>query len=221
MTGNVSIDLSLSNIWRSWYRFRRGKRRTRELDYFQYYLERNLHALWSDLENGTYRHGQYSHFTVNDTKRRTISVSSLRDRVVHRLLYDYLVAVYDKTFHFDVWSCRTGKGLIGGIKRTQEFLHSFPNAFVWRCDIAKFFDNVDHAILTKILERRVKDSRALAILQTVIASHPERERESKRATPWRTDWQPDKSDICKYLSQRVRPLYHQHHQADAIPSLRR
>ncbi|MCC7197405.1 reverse transcriptase [Candidatus Peregrinibacteria bacterium] len=117
-----SIDLSLENIWRSWFEFKKGKRFTFELHTFQYYLEKNLYKLFLDLNNGCYRHGSYKKFIVCDNKRREISVASVRDRVVHRLMYDYLEKIYDKTFIYDAWSCRKEKGLLGAIERTQEFL---------------------------------------------------------------------------------------------------
>jgi len=121
--GNESIDLSLKNIWQSWFDFRKGKRATGELHVFQYYLERNLFDLFQSLNSGTYHHGEYSKFIVCDNKRREISVAKVRDRVVHRLVYNYLEKIYDKTFIYDVWSCRKGKGLIGAIERIHTHTH--------------------------------------------------------------------------------------------------
>ena len=122
MIGSESIDLSLKNIWVSWRQFRKGKKTTDELHHFQYYLERNLFELFQDLNSGNYHHGNYRKFIVNDNKRREISVAHIRDRVVHRLIYDYLEKIYDKTFIYDAWSCRKGKGLLGAIERTSCFL---------------------------------------------------------------------------------------------------
>lgn len=176
--GNVSIDFSLSNIWKCWYEFRKGKKPTQELEEFSFYLEGNLYGLYGDLQNGAYRHGAYRHFIVTDNKKRQISVASIRDRVVHRFLYNYLVGIYDKTFLFDVWSCRKNKGLLGAIERTQKFLFSHPRSFVWRADIKKFFDNVDHNVLFSTLSRKILDKKALEILKEVIASFGcERERD--------------------------------------------
>ena len=177
----VPINLTLENIWRSWWRFRRGKRRTQELDTWQYYLEDNLFRLNTDLNNGVYRHGSYRRFTVSDTKRRDIAVASVRDRVVHRLIYDYLVGIFDKTFIYDAWSCRKGKGLLGAIVRSQESLHSFPHGYVWRADITKFFDHVQHVTLRYCLRRKISDLKTLGLLDGIIASysfgsHYERER---------------------------------------------
>ena len=123
--GECFHRFEFKNIWRSWWRFRSGKRRTKELDLWQYYLESNLFRLYTDLNGGAYRHGSYQYFTVSDTKRRDIAVASIRERVVHRLVYDYLVDIFDKTLIYDAWSCRKGKGLLGAIERSQQFLRNF------------------------------------------------------------------------------------------------
>lgn len=165
--------MGLENVWRSWFAFRKGKSATNELNEFQYSLEKNLQNLYVDLRDGTYKHGGYKKFIVCDNKKREISVASVRDRVVHRLVYDYLVEVYDKTFIYDAWSCRKGKGLLGAIERAQSFLASddvkYPLWF-WKCDVRKFFDNVNHEILLNILERRVKDEQAFGLLREIVGS---------------------------------------------------
>jgi retron-type reverse transcriptase len=171
MIGNVSIDLSLSNIWRSWYRFRRGKKPTADIDRFSYYLEENLASLHADLTSGNYRHGEYRSFTVMENKKRDISVAGIRDRVVHRLLYDYLNEIYDKTFIFDVWSCRKKKGLVKAIDRAEEFLRENSESFVWRADIKKFFDNVSHRKLLEILAQKIQDDATFALLKKIIESY--------------------------------------------------
>lgn len=169
--GKVSIDLSISNIWHCWHRFKHGKRQTQQLELFSYYLEKNLWHLHEDLMRGSYSHGGYTYFTVVDNKRRNIAVASIRDRIVHRLLYEYLTIVYDRTFIFDAWSCRKGKGLVGAIERAEQFLKRFPDSYVWRADITKFFDSMDHYLLITILCRKIQDHWALYLLDEVVNSY--------------------------------------------------
>ncbi len=168
--GNDSINLGLENIWRSWFAFRKGKKPTDELHGFQYYLERNICALFKDLNNGAYRHGGYKKFIISDNKRREVSVALIRDRIVHRLLYDYLTPIYDKTFVYDAWSCRIGKGLLGAIQRAQTFLKKYSSSYVWKGDVKKFFDSVDHSSLLKILSRKIRDAKAYNLLKAIVDS---------------------------------------------------
>lgn len=143
ITDNSSIDFSLTNIWRSWIAFRKGKQPSQAITLFESELERNLLQLCADLNSDTYKHGDYNHRIVNEKKRRDIAVATVRDRVVHRMLYDYLVPLVDPKLDYDVWSCRKGKGLHQALLRTQTLTNKYSHDWVWRADIAKFFDNVD------------------------------------------------------------------------------
>jgi len=162
------LDVSLSSLHQSWYKFKKGKKRTLEFDKFEYNLEASLTSLQKELASQTYKHGSYRKFTVTDNKKREISVSSIKDRVVHRLIYEYLVKIFDKTFIYDAWSCRKNKGLIAAIERSQQFATNYPKYWVWRADIKKFFDNIDRQTLLSLLERKIKDRKAIDLLSEVI-----------------------------------------------------
>lgn len=169
MTGKItSIDLSLKNIWRSWFKFKKGKKYTPRLHEFQYNLEENLYKMFTDLNSDNYKHGGYRKFTVKENKKREISVCEIRDRVLHRLVYEYLCKIYDKTFIYDVWSCRKGKGLQGAIERTRKLMYANKNSYVWKSDIEKFFDNVNKEKLKEILGLRIKDEKTFKLLCAII-----------------------------------------------------
>jgi len=89
-----------------------------------------------------------------------IAVANIEDRIVHRLIYEYLVPIFDKTFIFDVWSCRKNKGLTAAIERVQKLFRGHKNFYCWRADIEKFFDNIDHQLLIKFLFRKIVCSNA-------------------------------------------------------------
>jgi retron-type reverse transcriptase len=172
----------MDGLWNAWHNFRRGKKFSYEIAAFEFRLLDNLFALHQDIVTRSYRHGSYRHIEIAEKKRRDLAVATIRDRVVHRLLYDYLVHVFDRRFMFDVWSCRKEKGLIGCITRTQELFRKHSDGFFWRSDVVKFFDHVRHDVLTQALERCIENSDARWLLHKVIASYQsekskERERE--------------------------------------------
>lgn len=176
--GKDSIDLSLSNIWYEWQKFKVEKFKSAELEKFVFNLEAELFSLYQDLHDNTYQHGNYRYFTVSENKKREVSVASVRDRIVHRIVYDYLTPIFNPDFDDDVWSCRKNKGLLGAILRTQKLFQENPRGWVWRGDVRKFFDCVDHDILFKSIESKVCDSDALRIISNIIESYQyERERE--------------------------------------------
>lgn len=89
---------------------------------------------------------------------------------MHRLIYDHLNKIYDKTFINDAWSCRLGKGLLGTIQRAQTFLQKYPQSYIWKADVKKFFDSVDQETLLKILSLRIRDKTTTDLLRNVINS---------------------------------------------------
>lgn len=139
MTDNSSIDSSVTGVWQAWQAFRRNKKRSRAIDEFESELETNLFDLARDLQTGQYHHGSYMHKIVHEKKRRDIYVASVRDRVVHRIVYDHLMPIVNPRLDDDVWSCRPGKGLHGALQRTQQLSYRYAGMWVYRADVRNFF----------------------------------------------------------------------------------
>lgn len=128
--------------------------------------------LASELSGGAYKHDNYWAVVLYEKKRRDLAVASVRDRIVHRLLYDYLISVYDKSFDFDVWSSRRGKGMHACLSRTQQLLKRYSNSYVWRSDITKFYDNVEHATLLSCINQKINyDQAAIGLINEIINSY--------------------------------------------------
>jgi len=134
----------------------------------------------NQLLDGSYRHGRYHNFTIYDPKQREIIVAEVKDRVVHRMVYEYLVRVWDKSFCFDAWSCRVGKGLHGAIQRTSHNMEKYKDGWLWRSDIAKFFNNIDHDRLKFLLRTKIDKPNILDLLDKIIDSY---HYENKRGIP--------------------------------------
>jgi retron-type reverse transcriptase len=165
-----NIDVSITNFYKTWQLFKKRKRKTIEFREFEYYVEENIFELSKELLNKGYQHGGYREFEVYENKKRLIRVAGMRDRVVHRLVYEYLYVIFDKTFIFDVWSSRKGKGLLGAIERTQEFINKHRNYYFLRGDISRFFDSVSQRLLLKLLEEKLGSNLAMYICERIIKS---------------------------------------------------
>ena len=53
--------------------------------------------------------------------RRLISAAPYRDRVVHHALCNLIEPLFDKTFIYDLYVCRKGKGTQAAADRYTEF----------------------------------------------------------------------------------------------------
>ncbi len=148
-----SINYSVSQLWETWLIYRKGKKKTKELAFFEYNLLDNITLLAEDLEKGNWKHGTYRFFEVNDTKKRLVSVAGTRDKIVHRFVYEKLSMIFRNKIDFDVWSGRKNKGLLQAIRRTQNFAKKYKSGYVLKIDIQKCFDSIDQKILVGYIEK--------------------------------------------------------------------
>lgn len=137
---------------------------------FEWHLEENLTELWRDLRSGTYKHGAYKHLTLHQKKRRDLALAPIRDRLVHRLVYEKLVEQFDLIFDFDVWSCRKGKGLTACLERAKYFAAKNQSGYFWKGDLTKFYQNVDKEQLKIFIKRKIADPNLLQHTIAVINS---------------------------------------------------
>ncbi|MFA6571983.1 MAG: reverse transcriptase/maturase family protein [Bacteroidota bacterium] len=135
----------------------------------------NVISLHTDLINKTYKHSNYEAFKINDPKPRDIHKARVRDRLLHHAIYRILYSYLDKKFIYDSYSCRVGKGTHKAIYRFESFIrkvskNNTKTCWVLKCDIKKFFANIDHKILKEILSKTVFDKDTLWLLEQVIDS---------------------------------------------------
>ena len=153
----------------------KGKRKRKDVQEFSLSLMDNIIQLHQDLAHHTYNHGPYQAFRINDPKPRQIHKSSVRDRLLHHAIYRVLYPFFDRVFTSDSFSCRNRKGTHKALNRFRSFSykvskHNTKTCWVLKCDIKKFFENIDHEILLTILKRYIFDEDILRLLEKIIYS---------------------------------------------------
>ncbi len=167
--------VSIDNLLEAWEEFLRGKRDKRDVQEFSFHLMDNIFALHSDLTNHTYWHGGYQAFNISDPKPRNIHKASVRDRLLHHAIYRVLYPFFDKTFISESYSCRLKKGTHKALNRFRSFgykasQNNTKTCWILRCDIKKFFANIDHKILLGILNSYIPDKQIIWLLKEIIES---------------------------------------------------
>ena len=167
--------ISVENLLLAWKEFRKGKRKKLDVLEFQTDLIYQVTRLHDDLVSQTYCHGGYHHFRISDPKPRDIHKASVRDRLLHHALYRVLYPYFDRTFVYESYSCRIGKGMHKAMKRFRTFAYQVSKnhtrtVWVLKCDIRKFFASIDHRTLFFILERHISDLGILWLLREVVGS---------------------------------------------------
>lgn len=165
---------SLENIFDAWKKFRRGKSGKKDVMEFELHLEDNLFSLWEDLRCESYRHSCYEYFQIFDNKKRDIYKASVRDRIVHQIVFDYLVSMCDHEFIEDSCASRKNKGQYKAIAVFRYFIRltlSSGRCFVLKCDIRKYFDNIDQNILSDLILKKISCGKIFAVIEEIIKSY--------------------------------------------------
>ena len=175
LTHKYSDITSVENLLEAWTEFLKEKGYRKDIQEFKLHLMDNIFALHYDLANLTYKHGKYQAFNIADPKPRNIHKATVRDRLLHHAIYKILYPFFDRTFIADSYSCRNEKGTHSAIDKFRSYLYKESknytrNCWVLKCDIRKFFANIDHDILKNILIKYIPDQKILWLLNRVIDS---------------------------------------------------
>jgi RNA-directed DNA polymerase len=141
------------------------KQKTAEARFF-FNLEDELIILQRELLTHSYQPSPYRIFFIREPKPRQICAAPVRDRVVHHAICNVVGDIWDKSLIDDTFACRVGKGTHAAVARAQEFARRFK--FYLQCDIRHYFETLDHAVLKKIIRRKIKDCELLRLLGVII-----------------------------------------------------
>lgn len=165
----------MENILAAWREFVVGKRMKQDVLEFQVHLMDNILELHEDLKKNQYKHSSYTAFKISDPKPRDIHKATVRDRLMHHVLYRKLYPFFDRTWIADSFSCRNDKGTHRAMNRFKKFAgkvskNNTRTCWVLKCDIRKFFASIDQEILLKIIVKYIKDERIVAVIREIIQS---------------------------------------------------
>jgi len=167
---------SFKNLYNAHKAARLGKRGRTDVIRFEMDLAKNLYELQQELKDKTYRPRGYKHFMVYEPKARSIYAPDYADRVVQHCLCDnILMPIFEKKLIYDNAACRVGKGTHFSMDRLSGFMREYyrlygASGFFLKCDIKKYFDNVNHDILKQKLSKTFEPD-IFALLCHIIDSY--------------------------------------------------
>jgi RNA-directed DNA polymerase len=167
--------VSTENLFRAWRKFSKGKKKKHEVMSFSLNLENNIFELEEKMVAHEWACGGYTSFSIQDPKPRKIHKATVCDRVLYQAVYQVLYPLFDKTFIYDSYASRNGKGTHAGIARLVSMACKVSQnykspCFGLKCDIKKFFDSIDHEILLELLKKKIDCPDTLKLLEKIIDS---------------------------------------------------
>ena len=104
---------------------RKRKRYKTSTALFEYHLEPELIRLEKELKDQTYCPGSYREFSIYEPKPRKISAAPYRDRVAQHALCHVIEPIFERSFIFDTYACRIGKGTHKAVDRFSHYSKKF------------------------------------------------------------------------------------------------
>ncbi len=165
---------SFEALHAAYLRARAGKRGQVEVQQFELNLEGNLIQLQNELIWGEYEIGTYRPFKIYEPKERNVAALPFRDRIVQHALVAVIEPLWERRFIADSYACRPRRGTHLGADRAQAMLRKVKREHgkvaVFKADIAKYFQSIDHAVLMGLLRKRIACKPTLALLGHIIDS---------------------------------------------------
>lgn len=151
---------------------RKGKKHHYGIKVFDRNRDLNLQALNSMLLDKTYKTSAYTTFKIYEPKERLVfRLPYFPDRIVHHAVMNLVENIFVSTFTSDTYSCIKGRGIHAADKAIKKALRNETETrFCLKIDIKKFYPSVDHAILKKLLRRKIKDPDLLWLMDEIIDS---------------------------------------------------
>lgn len=135
---------------------------------FYSHLEENLISIQNDLLFETYEIGEFFNFVCYEPKRREISALPYRDRVVQAALCNVIEPDITKRFINDSYSCIKNKGALKAANRLSYFANKPTNIYYFKCDISKYFYNVNLDITFNLYKRYIQDEKTLNLIYKIL-----------------------------------------------------
>ncbi|MEM5804786.1 MAG: reverse transcriptase domain-containing protein [Candidatus Aenigmatarchaeota archaeon] len=177
---------SFENLLLAFRKARKGKSDKWYVKRFEADLDNELLRLKRELEEQAYEPRPLKRFIIRDPKTRVIHASHFRDRVVHHALCNVLEPIFDRTFIYDSYANRKGKGGLAAQDRFDEFKRKASQngrlvrgakddnmvvGYVLKADIRHYFPSVNHEILTGIIGRKIRDENILWLIGRILSNN--------------------------------------------------
>lgn len=131
---------------------------------------RHLTTIQALLRDRAFSFGPYKEFTVREKKFRHVVDAPMKDRVVHWMLYEYMLPIWQPRFIADTFGNLPGRGTHAAIRRLAQFARTPGAKWVLQLDISKYFYSVNHSLLKARILRYVGDQDIRTLLVDLVDS---------------------------------------------------
>ena len=123
---------------------------------FESNLKGNLYKIWNRMCSGSYLPPAVKLVEIPKSNggKRPLGIPTVGDRVAQMVVVMTIEPDIEPHFHEDSYAYRPKKSALDAVEKAKDRCYTFH--WVLDLDIKGFFDNIDHELLIKALERHVK-----------------------------------------------------------------
>jgi len=157
------------NLREAFKKASKGKWHRDSVRRFSANLDARIDEMHRQLLEERFPVGHFTCFKVFDPKERTIHAAAFPERVLHHAIMNVCEARFEQWLIDDTFACRLGKGRLAAIERAIDFAQR--NHWFLKLDIRKYFENIDHEIMSCLLARLFKDASLRRLFGRIVACH--------------------------------------------------
>lgn len=166
-------NLTFEKMYAAHLRARKHKTYKDEVIKFELNLENNITNLINNIKNKKYHLGKYYEFKVYEPKERIIKALPYVDRIVHQWYVEEFIKPYIvPKFIYTSFACISDRGTHKAVEQVQAYMRTFKRNYgdfwILKCDIRKYFYNIDPYILYNIMKKYIKDKALLEFTHLLI-----------------------------------------------------
>ncbi len=167
--------LSIDKIMEVYKNICLNTRHKTKLVKFELSFSVNVTKILLILRMRKYKHGNYSIFLIKEPKYRIIMSECIFDKIVNHLISKYVLLplLIPKLIDTNV-ATRKGKGSKAGIDYLKKYINKLKQKegpiYILKCDISKYFYNINHNILINKLKKDIPDKELQKIVVEIINS---------------------------------------------------
>lgn len=159
---------NIDNLYKASHNALKNKKSKHSPAKFWLNEDKELLQMHQELKEKRYVWGSYSSFILNDQGvERRISVAPFRDRVLHHAIIQNIEPIFEKSFIYDTYANRKGKGTLNALKRAKYYANKYD--YVLQLDIKKFFPSIEHEKLLELLRNKIECKDTMQLLEQLIA----------------------------------------------------
>ena len=170
--------LDLNNLHQAFVNCQRATNWKASVQSYEAQELHNIFELYNRLKNHTYRQRPFVEFNICERgKLRHIKSLHISDRVLQRALCDsVLTPAISKYLIYDNGASIKGKGIDFTRRRLKAHLEKYyrrygNEGYVLKIDFSKYFDNIDHAQLSRMFRKYIHDEEVIALIEYLIATN--------------------------------------------------